>query len=163
VLREGVVAALVRDHPHAVQRAALRRPVQRPRGQAERAAGGERRDRHQRHVEERGHGGEVAQEVGRGPQRGPPEAVRWDGSLDVGQRERRLVRGGAFRVGGGVIGGCLAAAAAAAGRRSGLVGATTHYCWLHGYISNKHGGYRKKEDGRQATHDLKYLYPGASS
>ena len=119
VLREGVVAALMLDHPHTVERATLRRPVERPRGDVERAGGGERRDRHQRHVEERGDGGEVAQEVGGGPEHGATEAVRRDGSLHVGQRERRLVREGTLHVGGGVIGG----------RRLSGLGATAH-CWL---------------------------------
>ena len=41
VLREGVVAALMLDHPHTVERATLHRPVERPRRQAERTTGGE--------------------------------------------------------------------------------------------------------------------------
>ena len=81
-------------HPEAVERAALRRPVERPRG--ERGAAGERGDRAQRHPQERGDGGEVAEEVGGGPGQGAPEAVRRDGPLDVGERERRLVREGTF-------------------------------------------------------------------
>jgi hypothetical protein len=51
--------------------------------------------------------------------------VRRDGSLDVGQRERRLVCKGTLHVGGSVIGGRHLAA----GRRHSGLGATTH-CWL---------------------------------
>lgn len=89
VLQEGMVGALVHDHPHAIECAALRRPIERPRRQVEHTACGERRDRHQRHVEERGDSEEVLLEVGRGPEHEAPEAVRRGGSPDVGARRRQ--------------------------------------------------------------------------
>jgi hypothetical protein len=92
VLGEGTVPALVRDHPDAEQHAALQHPVERPGGEAER--GRERRDARQREPQEAPGDGEVAEEVGGGPEERAPEAVRRHGAPDLCQREGRLVRRG---------------------------------------------------------------------
>jgi len=92
VLGEGAVPALVRDHPDAEQHAALQHPVERPGGEAERRR--ERRDARQREPQEAPGDGEVAEQVGGGPEERAPEAVRRHGAPDLRQREGRLVRRG---------------------------------------------------------------------
>nr|ACL52983.1 unknown [Zea mays]ACL53151.1 unknown [Zea mays]ACL53170.1 unknown [Zea mays]ACL53198.1 unknown [Zea mays]ACN35830.1 unknown [Zea mays] len=89
VVREGVVAALVRDDPHAGAHAPLRDPVQRPGGVAERAW--ERRYDGQREVEERRGDHQVVDHVREGLEHRALEAVWRDGLLDLTQSERRLL------------------------------------------------------------------------